>query len=137
MSNEKVIDIDNATVEEQEVKETTEKTTFEKVTDKATDIGGKAMDKAREGINYIYNNPGKTLAFIGSLWAGYKTVVRPVLRDINDIKHECTYYDRYGSQHSYECKRKLTNNELYELDEYVKSGGNAYEWLKGHRLARR
>jgi hypothetical protein len=101
------------------------------------DVKNKTVDKAKEGLQYIYDNPGKTLAAIGSAWAAYKTVIRPIMRDVSEYKHACSYYDRYGSQHTYELKRKMTNNEMYECDEYVRAGGNAYEWLKRHRLARR
>lgn len=110
---------------------------FDKAFNSATDIFTKAVDKAKEGVKYVYDHPAQTMAFIGSLWAGYKTVVRPVLRDINEARSDYHYYDRYGSQHTYECKRRLTNNEMYQLDEYVKGGGNAYEWLRAHRLARK
>lgn len=134
---EKVIDV-NATEETNEqAEQTTEKTRFEKAYDKASGIGSRLVDKARDGISYVQNNPAKVATSILGAWGVYKTVVKPVMRDIQDMKHECTYFDRYGSQHVYECKRKLTNNEMYQCDEYVRSGGNAYEWLKSKRLVRK
>ena len=134
---EKVIDV-NATEETNEqAEQTTEKTRFEKAYDKASGIGSRLMDKARDGISYVQNNPAKVATTILGAWGVYKTVVKPVMRDIQEMKHECTYFDRYGSQHVYECKRKLTNNEMYQCDEYVRSGGNAYEWLKSKRLVRK
>lgn len=134
---EKVIDV-NATEETNEqAEQTTEKTRFEKAYDKASGIGSRLVDKARDGISYVQNNPAKVATSILGAWGLYKTVVKPVMRDIQDMKHECTYFDRYGSQHVYECKRKLTNNEMYQCDEYVRAGGNAYEWLKSKRLVRK
>ena len=136
---EKVVDI-NVTEEtntNEQAEQATEKTRFEKAYDYASGIGSSLMDKARDGIAYVQNNPAKVGASILGAWGMYKTVVKPVLRDIQEMKHECTYYDRYGSQHVYECKRKLTNNEMYQCDEYVRAGGNAYEWLKSKRLVRK
>lgn len=134
---EKVIDV-NATEETNEqAEQTTEKTRFEKAYDKASGIGSRLVDKARDGISYVQNNPAKVATSILGAWGLYKTVVKPVMRDIQDMKHECTYFDRYGSQHVYERKRKLTNNEMYQCDEYVRAGGNAYEWLKSKRLVRK
>lgn len=93
--------------------------------------------KIDEGIRYIYDNPVKILAIGSTILMGYNKFVKPVTSKIDEIKHDRTYYDRYGSQHVYELKRKMTNRELYECDDYVRAGGNAYEWLVQHNLARR
>lgn len=136
---EKVVDINvtEDTNTNEQAEQATEKTRFEKAYDYASGIGSRLMDRARDGIMYVQNNPGKVTAGAIAAMTTYKTVIKPVIRDWQDLKHECTYYDRYGSQHVYECKRKLTNNEMYQCDEYVRSGGNAYEWLKSKRLVRK
>lgn len=123
----------------EETNEQTGETTTNKDTakDKFDRAKNSLIDKAADGIQYVCDHPGKIFAGAAAAWMTYKTAVRPIVRDIKEARHEQTYFDRYGSQHTYELKRKMTNNEKNECDMYVQNGGNAYEWLRKRRIARK
>lgn len=129
-------DVINVTVVEEETEKVNETKNNTTAKDKLKRFAKKIFDKGCEAAKYMYEHPVETGAMVTSAVVGYNKIVKPTINALEDARHDRTYFDRYGSQHSYECRRKLKNNELYELDMYVRNGGNAYEWLKENHLAK-
>ncbi len=126
MAEEKVINI---------VCEEDKKTPLERI--KA--LGKKAVDKSISAAEWVVENPGKALAGLAAATVSINTITRTVENVTAPIKtrqEAKRYYDRFNTCRYIETRRKLTNREEYELDEYVRRGGSAYEWLRSRRLVR-
>lgn len=126
MAEEKVIDI---------VCEEDKKSTWERI----KTIGKKAVEKSISTAEWAVENPGKALAAITAATVGVSTLTSAVntitapFKARDDSKR---YYDRFSTCRYIETRRKLSSREEWELDEYVRHGGSAYEWLRQKRLVR-
>lgn len=126
MAEEKVIDI---TCEEDK----------EKTWTRIKKLGKKAVDKSISIAEWTVEHPLEALATITAATVGINTITNTVSSITAPFKAKQDskrYYDRFSTCRYIETKRRLSNREEWELDEFVRRGGSAYEWLRSRRLIR-
>lgn len=102
-------------------------------------LGKKAVDKSISTAEWAVENPGKAIAALTAAAVGVNTVTKTVSSITAPIKarqESKRYYDRFNTCRYIDTRRKLSSREEWELDEYVRHGGSAYEWLRSRRLVR-
>lgn len=126
MAEEKVINM---------VCEEDKKSTWERI----KTIGKKAVDKSISASEWAVEHPLEALATVAAAAVGVNTVTKTVDSITQPFKarqESRRYYDRFSTCRYIDTKRRLSSREEWELDEYVRHGGSAYEWLRQRRLVR-
>ena len=101
----------------------------ETVIDKAKNLGKQAIDKVKDGVEYVKNNPYKVAENGAKIATGLGAFALIALGISTDKKLSRTVYSEEIGE-CVELKKKLTNKDKEELDYRMKTGQTKIQALQ-------